>query len=507
MVLLIIMDGWGHGPDPKRSAISAANTPNIDRLYQDFPSAELLTHGENVGLPEGQMGNSEVGHINIGAGRVVYQELARINKSIREGSLGKNEVLVNLIKKSKAEHKRIHLIGLLSDGGVHSHINHLKALADILNEAGVEETYIHAFLDGRDTDPKSGIKYVEKLTQHLEGKKVHLASIIGRYYAMDRDNRWERTKKAYDLLVNGIAEKTTSNPVETIRSIYESGVTDEFMQSIVVDNGSGSTVIEDGDIVINFNFRTDRPRQITEVLTQSDKPEFEMNKLDIIYASMTLYDASFTGVEVMFTKDNLNNTLGEVLSYSGKSQLRIAETEKYPHVSFFFSGGREDVFHGESRIMVQSPKVDTYDLAPEMSAEEITDKLLKHISEHTPDFVCLNFANADMVGHTGDFNAAIKAAETVDRCVKRIIDDVLPREYKLIIIADHGNSDYMINDDGSPNTAHTTYPVPIILVGKDVTKENTQIKDGVLADVAPTILQLLGIQKPEEMDGNNLISY
>ncbi len=507
MVLLIIMDGWGIGPDPKRSAIAAANTPNVDELLVKYPNAQLLTHGENVGLPEGQMGNSEVGHINIGAGRIVYQELARINKAVREGELAKNEVLIKLMKKAKAENRRVHLIGLVSDGGVHSHINHLLALCDILNDYGVAETYIHAFLDGRDTDPKSGVGFISQLLQHIDRKNVKLASIIGRYYAMDRDNRWERTKEAYDLMVNGVASKTTNDPIATIESNYKEGETDEFMHGILVEGSSNKkpVTIQDGDIVINFNFRTDRPRQITEVLTQNDMPDFGMKALKIDYTSMTLYDHSFKNIDVMYTKDNLNNTLGEVLSQNHKKQLRIAETEKYPHVTFFFSGGREEPFKGEERIMVPSPKVATYDLDPEMSAAEITSKLIAYIDSDQPDFVCLNFANTDMVGHTGIFDAAIIAAETVDKCVKQIIDHVLPKDYKLIIIADHGNSDYMINDDGSPNTAHTTFPVPMILVGKNITKENTKVHNGVLADIAPTVLQLLDIPQPKEMDGKSLI--
>lgn len=507
MVLLLIMDGWGHNSDPKRSAIAAANTPFIDELYHKYPNAELLTHGEYVGLPEGQMGNSEVGHINIGAGRIVYQELARINKVIKENTLKDNQVLQDLITKAKSEHKTVHIMGLLSDGGVHSHINHMKAICQIFDDNGLQDVFIHAFLDGRDTAPTGGKKYIKELVDFNADKSPKLASIIGRYYAMDRDNRWERTQEAYNLLVNQNAKISTDDPINAVQKEYDNGVTDEFMSSILVetDKDKEHQKIKDGDIVININFRTDRPRQITQVLTQSDMPEYNMHKLDITYATMTMYDESFDGIDVLFTKENLKETLGEVLEREGKTQLRIAETEKYPHVTFFFSGGREVPFEGESRIMVKSPSVATYDLAPEMSAQEITDKLLAHIEVESPDFICLNFANTDMVGHTGDFDAAKVAAQTVDGCVQQIANTILPEGYKIVIIADHGNSDYMVNDDGSPHTAHTTFPVPVILLGKDINKENTSINDGVLADVTPTILELLGIKQPKSMTGQSII--
>ncbi len=504
-VALIILDGWGHGPKPEVSAIAQANTPFIDSLYQQYPNAELITFGEAVGLPEGQMGNSEVGHLNIGAGRIVYQELARIHKAIRERELHQNPTLLQALAYAKNNHKAVHFIGLVSDGGVHSHIDHLKALCDIAQEQGVAHAYIHAFTDGRDCDPKSGLGFIENILQHTEGSAVQLASVVGRYYAMDRDKRWERVKQAYDLLVKGTGD-ASQNVLATIRQRYDAGETDEFLKPIVCTQANGQPIatIQPDDVVIAFNFRTDRLREMTAVLTQENMPDFDMHTLPLHYVTMTRYDESFQGVEVLFEKDNLRHTLGEVLSAAGKTQVRIAETEKYPHVTFFFNGGREEPFEGERRIMIPSPKVATYDLMPEMSALGITDAILQDIETQQPDFICLNYANADMVGHTGVFEAAMKAAETVDACTQRLVNKALTHDYELIIIADHGNSDYMINDDGTPNTAHTMNPVPIIYVSKNATGAN--VKNGKLGDIAPTILALLGMPAPPDMDGDVLIS-
>lgn len=504
-VILLILDGWGHGPKPEVSAIAQANTPFMNGLYKQYPNAELVTHGEQVGLPDGQMGNSEVGHLNIGAGRIVYQELARINKAIRERELHTNPVLTEALQLAKNQNKAVHLIGLVSDGGVHSHIEHLKAMCDICQEQGVPRTYIHAFLDGRDCDPKSGTGHLQNLQQHIQGKPVQLATAIGRYYAMDRDKRWERVKLAYDLLVNSKGE-TTKDPVGLLSQKYDAGETDEFVKPIVCLNEQGNPVaaIQPNDVVICFNFRTDRPREITQVLTQQDMPEYDMFALPLHYVTMTRYDDTYKNVHVIFQKDDLNNTLGEVLSNAGKTQVRIAETEKYPHVTFFFSGGREEVFPGERRLMIPSPKVATYDLQPEMSAEGITEAIMADIREYQPDFICLNYANTDMVGHTGVFEAAVKAAETVDACLSRLVPLALEYEYEAIIIADHGNSDYMINDDGTPNTAHTKNPVPCIYVSPRAA--SAKVSDGKLADIAPTILHLLGLAAPAEMDGKVLVS-
>ncbi|HMN91427.1 MAG TPA: 2,3-bisphosphoglycerate-independent phosphoglycerate mutase, partial [Saprospiraceae bacterium] len=433
-VALIILDGWGHGPKPEVSAIAQANTPFIDSLYQQYPNAELITFGEAVGLPEGQMGNSEVGHLNIGAGRIVYQELARIHKAIREHELHQNPTLLQALAYAKNNHKAVHFIGLVSNGGVHSHMDHLKALCDIAQEQGVAHTYIHAFTDGRDCDPKSGLGFVENILQHIEGSAVQLASVIGRYYAMDRDKRWERVKLAYDLLVKGTGG-ASQNVLATIRQRYDAGETDEFLKPIVCTQANGQPIatIQPDDVVIAFNFRTDRLREMTAVLTQEDMLDFDMHTLPLHYVTMTRYDESFQGVEVLFEKDNLRHTLGEVLSAAGKTQVRIAETEKYPHVTFFFNGGREEPFEGERRIMIPSPKVATYDLMPEMSALGITDAILQDIETQQPDFICLNYANADMVGHTGVFEAAMKAAETVDACAQRLVNKALTYEYELII--------------------------------------------------------------------------
>lgn len=504
-VLLVILDGWGHGPDPKVSAIAQAKTPFVDSLYQKYPNAELTTHGEQVGLPEGQMGNSEVGHLNIGAGRIVYQELARINKAIREGELRQNPELIKALEHTRENGKALHLFGLVSDGGVHSHSRHLMALCDIAEDFGLEKVYIHAFTDGRDTDPKSGKGFLREVLEHIDGAHARLASVVGRYYAMDRDKRWERTRLAYDLLVKGEGQPTT-DALQTIQERYDKDETDEFLKPIVCvgPDGKALATLQEGDTAICFNFRTDRPRQITTVLTQKDMPEHGMKTLNLYYVTMTRYDESYRGLHVLFTKDDVNNTLGEVLSRAGKTQVRIAETEKYPHVTFFFSGGREAAFGGERRILIPSPKVATYDLQPEMSAYEVTAAIVEDIRQNQPDFICLNYANTDMVGHTGVFEAAMKAAETVDACLQRLIETALQYGYQAIVIADHGNSDYMINDDGSPNTAHTMNPVPIFYISKH--PEGSRIKDGKLGDIAPTILTLFGMDIPREMDGEVLVS-
>jgi 2,3-bisphosphoglycerate-independent phosphoglycerate mutase len=502
--MLIILDGWGHGPNPKVSAIAQANTPFVDSLYKKHPNSELVTYGEEVGLPEGQMGNSEVGHLNIGAGRIVYQELARINKAIRDKELHQNKTLLEALAYAKKNNKAVHLMGLVSDGGVHSHINHLKALCDITREQGVENTYIHAFMDGRDTDPKGGLGYLKDLLAHIQGGPARLASVIGRYYAMDRDKRWERIKLAYDLMVHGKGEKT-QDVLATIEERYAKEETDEFLKPIVCTGSDHQPLatLHEEDLLICFNFRTDRPREISTVLTQEDMPDYDMKKLSLRYVTMTRYDDTFKNIDILFHKDDLKNTLGEILSNAGKTQVRIAETEKYPHVTFFFNGGREEAFEGERRIMIPSPKVATYDLQPEMSAYEVTDAIVKDIRENQPDFVCLNFANADMVGHTGVFEAAVKAAETVDKCLKRLLETGDEYGYDAIIIADHGNSDYMVNDDGTPNTAHTKNPVPCIFYGKNT--DRFQISDGKLGDIAPTLLSLFELDPPKEMDGKNLL--
>ena len=494
---LIILDGWGIGPLPERSAIAKGNTPFMDELMQSYPNSTLVTYGEDVGLPEGQMGNSEVGHLNIGAGRVVYQELARINNSIKSGELAENEILIQALVQAKENNQRVHLMGLLSDGGVHSHINHLLALIDICDSHKLSDLFVHCILDGRDTSPTSGKIFLQTLLKKLGSNSHLLSSIIGRYYAMDRDKRWERTKKAYDLLVSGVGEKISDNLLEYIQSQYDQGITDEFMLPIIINEDAN---IRSGDLVIFYNFRTDRPRQITEALTQRSIPEYNMNPISIDFITMTEYDQTFQGISVLFRKDNLTNTLGEVIASHGLTQVRLAETEKYPHVTYFLSGGREEPFIGEERIVIPSPKVATYDLQPEMSAPEVTQAILDKINEDQPDFICLNYANTDMVGHTGVFDAAVRAAETVDKCMSQLIPVLQEHDYEIIIIADHGNSDYMINDDGTPHTAHTTNPVPCILVSS----ENHRLIDGRLADIAPTLCHLMGLKIPPEMDGNNL---
>ena len=502
--ILIILDGWGLGQIPDADAIAKARTPCFDRLMATRPHATLVTHGEEVGLPDGQMGNSEVGHLNIGAGRIVYQELARINKAIRDRELHENPVLLRALKKAKANGKAVHLMGLVSDGGVHSHIQHLLALCDITQEQGLKEVYIHAFTDGRDCDPMSGKGFIRETLDHIQGTPVQLASVVGRYYAMDRDKRWERIKEAYDLLVFGAGE-TTTDVLQSIQERYDKGETDEFLKPLTLTQPDGMPVatIQDDDLLICFNFRTDRPREISTVLTQQDMPEYDMQALTLDYVTMTRYDETFRNVDVLFTKDDLRNTMGEVIAKAGLSQVRIAETEKYPHVTFFFSGGREEPFEGERRILIPSPKVATYDLKPEMSALEVTDDIVSDIRTNQPNFICLNFANTDMVGHTGVFEAAVKAAETVDGCLDRLLETALAHGYEAIVIADHGNSDYMINEDGSPNTAHSKNPVPCIYVSNN--SRPIRMRDGKLADIAPTILQCLGIAPPSEMDGNVLL--
>lgn len=504
--ILVILDGWGNSPDPKVSAIAQAQTPFVDHLYAQYPHTELVTYGEEVGLPEGQMGNSEVGHLNIGAGRVVYQALARINKSIRERELHQNPILLNALAYAKAQGKKVHLLGLLSDGGVHSHINHLMALCDIMGEQGVPAAYIHAFMDGRDTDPKGGAAYLDTLQSHLSAHQlpVQVASMIGRYYAMDRDKRWERVKLAYDLLVHGKGEATTDFGASLAAS-YAAGTTDEFIAPLVGVDATGQPLatIEADDVVVFFNFRTDRPRELTEVLTQQAHTELGMTTRSLRYLTMTNYDATFKGIEVLFEKEDVTETLGEVLAQAGRTQLRIAETEKYPHVTFFFNGGREAPFEGEARLIVPSPKVATYDLQPEMSAPEVTAQVIAHIKEAQPDFICLNYANADMVGHTGDFDAAVRAVEAVDKCLAELFEVLESYDYDAIVIADHGNSDTMINPDGSPNTAHTTNPVPCFLVSPRASAY--QLQPGKLADVAPTLLQLMGVAQPSAMGGVSLL--
>ena len=503
---LIILDGWGIGKKDHSDAIHKANTPFFDSLQAKYPNTTLTTFGEEVGLPEGQMGNSEVGHLNIGAGRIVYQELARINKAIRDNELEKNKQLQSLIKKAKAENKKVHLLGLLSDGGVHSHINHLKALLEIFESEEMENIFVHAFMDGRDTSPTGGADYLRDLLSCMENKKAKLATVIGRYFAMDRDNRWERIKKAYDLMVKGTGKACMQEDIIThIEEAYKNNETDEFIEPICIQDGAGNpnTLIEQGDIILFYNFRTDRPREISIALSQKDFPEHEMQKLDLNFFTMTKYSEDFTDFHVLFEKSEIKNTLGEVLSSAGKKQLRIAETEKYPHVTFFFNGGKEKVFEGENRILIPSPKVATYDLQPEMSAFEITENLIKDVQDNEPNAIILNYANTDMVGHTGDFNAAMQSANAVDKCLSKLIPELLSKEYGVLIIADHGNSDFMVNEDNTPNTAHTVNPVPFLFVSN---KEGLKLEAGKLADIAPTMLHLMNVEIPEEMTGSIIIN-
>lgn len=501
-VILVIMDGWGLGKVASADAIQHANVPFTKSLYSTYPNTTLVTCGEQVGLPEGQMGNSEVGHLNLGAGRIVYQELQRINVAIKEGSFASNPQLLRSIRYARQNNKPLHLLGLVSDGGVHSHINHLKAITSICKAEGLTEVYIHAFTDGRDCDPKSGLGFLSDLNEHLDKTVGTIATVSGRYYAMDRDKRWERVKLAYDAMVNGIGEFTT-DPLAAVSTSYVNQVTDEFIKPLVVTNPDYRPVatIRDGDVVICFNFRTDRCREITEVLTQRDMPEFGMYKKALDYTTMTQYDHSFRNVHVVFGNDDLRNTIGEVIEQQGLKQIRIAETEKYPHVTFFFSGGRETPFEGEIRILIPSPKVATYDLKPEMSAFEMTEALVPEIIKETADFICLNYANADMVGHTGVWDAAVKAVETVDQCVGQVVTTGLAHGYTIFLTADHGNSDYLINEDGSPNTAHTLNPVPFFIIDNEW---RGSIKPGKLADIAPTILHMMGLPIPKEMTGDIL---
>jgi 2,3-bisphosphoglycerate-independent phosphoglycerate mutase len=503
-VILVIMDGWGLGKKKAADAIQNANVPFVTSLYNKYPHTTLVTCGEAVGLPDGQMGNSEVGHLNLGAGRVVYQELQRINVAVRDGELFSNPVLLQSIQYAKQNNKALHLMGLVSDGGVHSHINHLKALTTLCKKEGLTEVYIHAFTDGRDTDPKRGLGYIKDLQLHLNQTVGKIATVSGRYYAMDRDKRWERVKLAYDALVNGEGEKAADG-IAAVEQSYEKGETDEFLKPTVIVNEVQQPLanIKDGDALICFNFRTDRCREISEVLSQTDFPAFGMHKLNVHYTTMTEYDASFKNVNVIFETDNLVNTLGQVLADHGKKQIRIAETEKYPHVSFFFSGGREAPFEGETRIMIPSPKVATYDLQPEMSAQCITDAIVAELVKEKVDFVCLNFANADMVGHTGFFNAVVKAVETVDHCVEQVVTTGLEHGYTIFLTADHGNADYMVNEDGSPNTAHSLNLVPFFIIDKDF---KGALKPGKLGDLAPTILTMMGLPVPAEMKGDILIN-
>ncbi len=502
---LIILDGWGLGPDAKVDAIAQAHTPTMDQLLQTYPHTVLTTHGEQVGLPEGQMGNSEVGHLNIGAGRVVYQTLAKINKAVKSGELMKNQVLVRALDLARKGDRSVHIMGLLSDGGVHSHTDHLKCLIHAADQRGCKNVYVHAFLDGRDTDPQSGREYLRDILQYTKDTSAKIASVIGRYYAMDRDQRWDRIKLAYDLLVHGQGQ-VTQDLVQALQKSYEEGITDEFVKPIVKDKGNGDPLatIREGDLLICFNFRTDRPRQISRVLTQEDFPAYKMEKLQLHYITMTQYDEDFKHIEVLFTQENLKNTLGQVLSNQGKTQVRIAETEKYPHVTFFFSGGDEKEFRGETRILIPSPKVATYDLQPQMSAPEVTDAIIQRIASDAPDFICLNYANADMVGHTGDFQAAVIAAETVDSCLGRLLDTLKKHNYIAVVIADHGNADFMINDDGTPNTAHTKNPVPCVVVSPEGYTQ-TPLGEGKLGDIAPTILTLMNLEIPKEMTGEILL--
>lgn len=497
------MDGWGLGKVKSADAIQNAKTPFVSSLYSRYPHTTLVTCGEPVGLPDGQMGNSEVGHLNLGAGRIVYQELQRINVAVRDGSFAANPALIAAINAAKTKNKPLHLLGLVSDGGVHSHINHIKAITSLCAKQGLNNVFIHAFTDGRDTDPKSGLGFLKDLQGHLNQTTGKIATVSGRYYAMDRDKRWERVKLAYDALVNGVGAKAT-DAIAAVEESYRHNITDEFIKPAVVigsDQQPLATITND-DVVICFNFRTDRCREITEVLTQTDMPDHGMKKLSLNYTTMTEYDKTFKNIHIVFENDNLENTLGEVMAANGKKQIRIAETEKYPHVSFFFSGGRETPFEGERRIMIPSPKVATYDLKPEMSAYEVTDAIIPEIEKETADFICLNYANADMVGHTGVFSAAIKAVETVDSCVERLVTAALAHGYTVYLLADHGNADYMINEDGSPNTAHTMNPVPFVIIDKEW---KGTIKPGKLGDIAPTILTMMKLPIPTEMTGDVLV--
>ena len=502
-MLLMILDGWGIGNKSKADVIYNGNTPFMDYLQNTYPNSQLQTSGENVGLPDGQMGNSEVGHLNIGAGRIVYQDLVKINRAIEDNSISKNKMLIQALTYAQQNNKSVHFIGLISDGGVHSMDTHLYKLCDITKEYGLKNVFIHALTDGRDTDPRSGLGFVKNLQEHLKISNGEIATLVGRYYTMDRDKRWERVKEGYDLMVHGKGKKTT-DILEAIQESYDEGVTDEFIKPIVVvgDDNQPVTTIKDNDVVICFNFRTDRLRQITTALTQQDFPEYGMKTLDLQYYTLTNYDDSFKGIHVLYDKENVPNTLGELVVIAGKKQIRIAETEKYAHVTFFFSGGREKEFENEKRIMIPSPKVATYDLQPEMSAYKVKDAIVEELKKQEADFICLNFANGDMVGHTGVYEAILKAVEAVDSCVKEVVETARSNAYDVLIIADHGNADNAVNPDGSPNTAHSLNPVPCILVSD----KKSQLKNGILADVAPTILNIMGMNIPEDMTGNVLVS-
>lgn len=500
--LLMILDGWGKGSGNKADVISQVPTPNMDRYEKEYPSSQLHASGEDVGLPEGQMGNSEVGHLNIGAGRVVYQDLVKINRAVKDGSIKENKALVNAFTYARDQGKQVHFMGLLSDGGVHSLDKHLYKLCDMTGDYGLENVFVHAFGDGRDTDPKSGKGYMENLSKHLAGSNGKVASFIGRYYAMDRDKRWERVKEAYDLLVHGKG-KAATDVVKALQESYDQGVSDEFVKPIVMvdDQNQPLGILKEGDVVVFFNFRNDRAKELSIVLTQQEMPEMEMSTIPLHYCTLTPYDATFKGLHIIYDKDNVKNTMGEVLADAGLSQLRIAETEKYAHVTFFFSGGREELYDKENRILIASPKVATYDLQPEMSAFKVKDAVIKSINEDAPDFICLNFANGDMVGHTGVYEAIEKAITTVDQCVGEVVEAARKMEYDVMIIADHGNADHAMNTDGSPNTAHSLNPVPCILVTSDYKK----VEEGILADVAPTLLKIMGVDSPDEMTGKILV--
>ncbi len=500
--VLVILDGWGIGDKSRSDAIFTAGTPNLDVLKQDYPHSFLLTCGENVGLPDGQMGNSEVGHLNIGAGRIVYQDFVRINKAIKEKTIDRNPILIQSFNIAKQRNATYHLIGLVSDGGVHSHINHLVRLCELAHENGVKDIAIHVLTDGRDTDPYSGINYVSELIERIKNTGAYIATLSGRYYTMDRDKRWERIKQGYDAMVRGIGKKST-NVLKAIKESYNEGITDEFIKPVVFvdENEKPKAIIKQDDVFVCFNFRTDRLREITTVLTQKNMPEYDMHTIPLHFITMTRYDESFKNVNVLFETENTNNTLGEVISRYGLKQLRIAETEKYPHVTFFLSGGREDKFENEERILIPSPKVATYDLQPEMSAPLVCEAVISELQKQKHDFICLNFANGDMVGHTGVYDAIIKAVRTVDNCVGKVVQAAIENNYEALIISDHGNADYTLNPDGSPNTAHSLNPVPSILISKHYKK----IKHGILADVAPTILTIMQLPIPEEMNGNILV--
>jgi 2,3-bisphosphoglycerate-independent phosphoglycerate mutase len=500
--LLMILDGWGIGDGSAADVISQVPTPNLSFFKSKYPDSQLHASGEDVGLPDGQMGNSEVGHLNIGAGRVIYQDLVKINMECKTGNIKKNSVLTEAFSYARNNKKQVHFFGLLSDGGVHSLDKHLYTLCDMTMDYGLKDVFIHGFGDGRDTDPRSGIGYMRNLLDHLKNSNARVASFVGRYYGMDRDKRWERIKEAYDLIVNGIGTPAT-DVLAAMQDSYNREVTDEFMKPIVVVDSKGDAIgkVKEGDVIVFFNFRNDRAKELTIVLTQKNMPEFGMKTMPLYYCTMTPYDATFKGLHIIYPKENADNTIGEVLSNAGKTQLRIAETEKYAHVTFFFSGGREEMFKNEDRIMIPSPKVPTYDLQPEMSAYGVKDAVIKAINSEKYDFICLNFANGDMVGHTGVYEAIKKAVAVVDECAGDVVNAAIAKGYDILIIADHGNADKALNEDGSPNTAHSLNPVPCILVSNDY----KLIKEGILADVAPTLLTIMGVEIPKEMTGKVLV--